>query len=434
MLLFYTSTLSPRIKYISRLIFQDLLGLSIRYTQDKEEYLHSTLPKINYSRDPLQSGIFLQSVNLLFESDISEQDVKSGTYKGVVTMFSTGRQSLLPFDPLAASFFLVSRYEEYMPFIADAHGRFPAKESIMYRLGTLNKPLVNAYAEILANLLEEHNPNIVFSRPTYRFYNSVDIDNAAAFLGKGIFRIIGGYMQDVLSLNFKQIGERSRSLVFGKKDPFDTFDYVLALQKKYKFSTIYFALFARMGQYDRSLTRYSTRLQRYVKGIADFCEMGIHPSYRSNENFEWLEEEITSLQRVLKKDIKKSRQHFLKIHFPSTFRNLLQLEISDDYSIGYASEHGFRAGICTPFRFYDIEQEVETPLIMHPFPFMDGTFIYYLKLSPDEALKHILEYIEIYRHYGGEFIPIWHNRIYSEKEEEWKGWNKVFEEMVKAAV
>ena len=377
MLLFYTSTLSPRIKYISRLIFQDLLGLSIRYTQDKEEYLQSTLPKINYSRDPLQSGIFLQSVNLLFESDISEQDVKSGTYKGVVTMFSTGRQSLLPFDPLAASFFIVSRYEEYMPFIADAHGRFPAKESVMYRLGTLNKPLVNAYAEILATLLEEHNPNIVFSRPSYRFYNSVDIDNAAAFLGKGIFRIIGGYMQDILSLNFKQIGERSRSLVF---------------------------------------------------------EMGIHPSYRSNENFEWLEEEITSLQRVLKKDIKKSRQHFLKIHFPSTFRNLLQLEISDDYSIGYASEHGFRAGICTPFRFYDIEQEVETPLIMHPFPFMDGTFIYYLKLSPDEALKHILEYIEIYRHYGGEFIPIWHNRIYSEKEEEWKGWNKVFEEMVKAAV
>jgi hypothetical protein len=434
MLLFYTSTLSPRIKYITRLIFQDLLGLSVRYTQDKEEYLQSTLPKINYSRDPLQSGIFLQAVNLLFETDISEQEVKSGNFENIVTLFPTGRQSLLPFDPLAASFFLVSRYEEYMPFIADNHGRFSAKESTMYKSGCLGQPLVNAYAEILARLLQDHNPNIIFKRPSYRFYNSVDIDNAAAFLGKGIFRVIGGYGQDLISLNFKQFGQRTRSLLLGKKDPFDTFDHVHRLQKKYKFSSIYFALFARMGQYDRSLTRYSTRLQRYLKGIADFCEMGIHPSYRSNENSEWLEEEITSLQRVLKKDITKSRQHFLKIHFPLTFRNLLQLEITDDYSIGFAAEHGFRAGICTPFRFYDLEQEVETPLLMHPFPFMDGTFIYYLKVSPEDALIKIKEYIEVYRKYGGEFIPIWHNRIYSEKEEEWKGWNRVFEEMVKAAV
>lgn len=433
MLLLYTTSLSPRIKYIARLMFQDLLGLNIRYTQDKEEYLQSTLPKINYSRDPLQSGIFLQSANLLFETEISEQELKSGEYNGVVTIFPTGRQSLLPFDPLAASFFLVSRYEEYMPFIADEHGRFPAKESIMFKLGALEEPLVNAYAEILASLLQKHNPTIQFSRPNYRFINTVDIDNAAAFLGKGIFRVIGGYVQDILSLNFRQFGERTRSLVLGQKDPFDTFEYVHQMQEKYKFTSIYFALFARMGQYDRSLTRYSSRLQRYLKGIADFCEMGIHPSYRSNENFEWLEEELTSLQRLLKKDITKSRQHFLKIHFPTTFRNLLQLEITDDYSIGFASQHGFRAGICTPFRFYDLEQEIETPLLMHPFPFMDGTFIYYLKQSPENALKKIVQYIATYRKYGGEFIPIWHNRIYSEKEEEWQGWNKVFEEMVKAA-
>jgi len=294
--------------------------------------------------------------------------------------------------------------------------------------------LVNAWAEIIADLLKEQNPNIEFKKPQYQFYNSVDIDNAAAFLGKGIFRALGGYLQDFVSLNFRRVLARSRCIFMGEKDPFDTFDFVLSLQEKYKFQTIYFALFGRMGQYDRSLTRYSTRLQRYLKGIADFCEMGIHPSYRSNDNFDWLEEEITALQRVLKKDITKSRQHFLKLKFPSTYRNLLQLELTDDYSMGYASEHGFRAGICTPFRFYDLEQEVETPLLIHPFPFMDGTFIYYLKQKPAEAWPIIEYYIETYRKYGGEFIPIWHNRIYSEKEAEWEGWNEVFEKMVKAAV
>jgi len=434
MLLLYVPHQSPRLRYISRLIFSDLLGLSLRFTDDKEEYLQTTLAKINYSREALQSGIFLQASSLLFETDISEQELNFNSYKGVPTFFQTGQQSHLPFDPLAASFYLVSRYEEYMPFIPDEHNRFPASESLMHKMDALHIPLVNAYAEILKDLLLEQHPKLQFKTPEYRFFNSVDIDNASAYLGKGIFRIIGGYAQDLMSFNFANAWDRTKTLFGGLKDPYDTFDYVQGLQENYKFQTIYFALFGRMGQYDRSLTRYSARLQRYLKGIADFCEMGIHPSYRSNESLEWLEEEHSSLQRVLKKDITRSRQHFLKLRFPLTYRNLLQLEISDDYSMGYASTHGFRAGICSPFRFYDLEQELETPLTIHPFPFMDGTFIYYLNQSPEQAWETINYYIETYRKYGGEFIPIWHNRIFSEKESEWKGWNHLFEKMIQAAI
>jgi len=321
-----------------------------------------------------------------------------------------------------------------MPFIPDDHLRFPAQESLLFQMDALSIPVVNAYADILGELLLEHYPKLELKKPQYRFINSVDVDNAAAFLGKGIFRAVGGYFQDIISLNFRKAWARTRCIFLGDEDPFDTFGYVHRLQEKHRFSSIYFALYGRMGQYDRSLSRYSTRLQRYLKGIADYCEMGIHPSYRSNQNFHYLEEEVTALQRVLKKDITKSRQHFLKLSFPSTYRNLLQLEISDDYSMGFASEHGFRAGICTPFRFYDLEQEIETPLLIHPFPFMDGTFIYYLRQKPEEAWSIIEYYIETYRKYGGEFIPIWHNRVFSEKEVEWEGWNEVFEKMVRAAV
>lgn len=426
--------MSPRIRYVSRLLFKGLLGLDVRYTQDKEEFLQATLPKINYSRDFLQSGIYLQSAHLLYETDISQQEIRKGQYKGIPTIFQTSNKSLLPFDPLAASFYLVSRYEEYMPFIPDDHLRFPAQESLLFQMDALSIPVVNAYADILGELLLEHYPKLELKKPQYRFINSVDVDNAAAFLGKGIFRAVGGYFQDIISLNFRKAWARTRCIFLGDEDPFDTFGYVHRLQEKHRFSSIYFALYGRMGQYDRSLSRYSTRLQRYLKGIADYCEMGIHPSYRSNQNFHYLEEEVTALQRVLKKDITKSRQHFLKLSFPSTYRNLLQLEISDDYSMGFASEHGFRAGICTPFRFYDLEQEIETPLLIHPFPFMDGTFIYYLRQKPEEAWSIIEYYIETYRKYGGEFIPIWHNRVFSEKEVEWEGWNEVFEKMVRAAV
>jgi hypothetical protein len=434
MILFYTEQLPSRLRYVARLLCTDLLGHKLRFTDDKQEYLSSTLPKINYSRDPLQSGIFIQAASLLFETDIFQQELKVGRYKEALVFFLTGKQSHLPFDPFAAAFYLVSRYEEYIPFIADEHNRFPAEASLMHKHQCLHLPLVNIYAEMLGEILLQANVNMELRKPSYRFINSVDIDNAAAYLGKGLIRVLAGYTKDIVSLNFSEVAARSRVLLQQKNDPFETYGYLQKLQKKYQFKTVFFALFSRMGQYDRSLTRFSSRLQRYVKGISDENEVGIHPSYRSNDDLTILEEELTSLQRVLKKDVVKSRQHFLKLSFPKTYRDLLNLEITDDYSMGYANVAGFRAGICTPFRFYDLEQEIETPLVVHPFPFMDGTFIYYLKLKPQQAWPVIKNYINTYRRYGGEFIPIWHNRIYSEKEPEWQGWNAIFEKMVQEAV
>lgn len=433
MLLFYTPRLSPRLRYVARYLIEDLLGLELRFCHDKEEYLQSTLPKINYSRDPLQSGIFLRAARLLFDTEIFPQEIKGSQHRGAAIFFLTAKPSQLPFDPFAASFYLMSRYEEYIPFIADVHQRFPAEQSLMMRLEALDQPLVNIYAQWLGELLQEHNYGLALRKPEYRFLPTVDIDNSSAYLGKGIFRVIGGFAKDLLALRFGEMWQRSQSLLGLKPDPFDTFEYVLDLQERFQIKVLYFALYGRMGQYDRSLSRHSPLLQRYLKGISDFSEVGLHPSYRSNEAEGVLEEELLSLEKLLRKDVNKSRQHFIKLHFPKTYRQLIELGIQDDYSMGFTNICGFRAGVCTPFRFYDLEQEIETPLRLHPFPFMDGTFIYYLQKSPDKAWPEIEKYIEIYRRFGGEFTPIWHNRVFSEKDPEWKGWNAVFEKMIAAA-
>lgn len=433
MILVYSEKTTARFRYIARLLLQDLLGLELRFTNNLEEYIQSTIPKINYSKNPIQSGLYVQATNLLFETDIFQQDFQVGEYQKEKVFFLSGKMSALPFDPFAASFFLVSRYEEYIPFIADHHNRFPAKESFMFKQGILDRPLVNVYAEFLAEKLLELNPGLELKSKKYEFISTVDIDNAYAYQGKGLVRTAGAYANDLLKLRFTEIADRTKTFVGLMKDPYETFDYQLSMQEKYGYRSIYFALFSRLGQYDRSLTLHSNRLHKYLKGINDFCEVGIHPSYRSNEHVSIMEEELHGLESVLNIDVTKSRQHFLKLSFPETYRNLIDLEITDDYSMGYAAESGFRAGICTPFRFYDLELETETPLIVHPFAFMDGTYIYYKKMSKEEAWDEIVKYINIYKKYGGEFIPIWHNRIFSEREHEWVGWNNVFEEMVKAA-
>ncbi len=60
--------------------------------------------------------------------------------------------------------------------------------------------------------------------------------------------------------------------------------------------------------------------------------------------------EIQRLTGVLNKEIRISRQHFLKLH-SNTYQRLIELEVYEDHSIGYASEVGFRASICAPFYF-----------------------------------------------------------------------------------
>ncbi len=433
MLLVYTEKLSPRFKYTARLLLNQLLGLEVRFTTQVDEFVQATLPKLNYSKNPMQSGLFVQSANLLFETDIFEQNPQVIVEDDLLLFFLAGKNSSMRFDPFAASFFLVTRYEEYMPFIADSHGRFSAAESFMYKHKTLHKPLVNAYARLLGTVLLQLYPGLPVKAPSYRFINSVDIDNAYAYKGKGLVRTVGAYGNDLVKLKFRKTLDRSKTLVGLRLDPFDTFDYQLQMQEKHGYHSIYFALFARLGQFDRSLSLHSARLHRFLKSVNDFCDVGIHPSYRSNSGINIVEEELHGLEGVLNHSIHQSRQHFLKLKFPETYRNLIALEITDDYSMGFAAESGFRAGICTPFRFYDLEYETETPLTVHPFPFMDGTYMYYKEMGWEEAMPEIESYVKTYKEFGGEFIPIWHNRIFSEKEPEWKGFRAVFEKTIQLA-
>ena len=264
MVLIYAEKITPRLNYIAKLLLGEMLGQELRFTTNQEEYIQATLPKIKYSKNPIQSGIFLKSVNLLFETDIFQQEFQLGDFEDTRIFFLTGKKSSLPFDPFAASFYLVSRYEEYLPHIADIHGRFPARESLMFKENVLDRPLINEYAAILANLLKEVNPGINILGPEYSYINTVDIDAASSYMGKGLIRSIGAYAKDLTNMRFTELVERTKCFAGIIKDPYETFDYQLSLQEKYGFRSIYFVLFARLSQFARSLTMHSNRLHKYI--------------------------------------------------------------------------------------------------------------------------------------------------------------------------
>ncbi|MCK6648322.1 MAG: polysaccharide deacetylase family protein, partial [Bacteroidia bacterium] len=353
-------------------------------------------------------------------------------YNNEKVFFATGKASALPFDVFAASFFLVSRYEEYLPHIRDEHDRFDAKDSLAFQNNFLQKPLVNIWALWIKNALKNKYPQLQFPERKYQFVSTIDIDNAYAFREKGFTRSIGGYLKAFSKFDINEIKQRTKVLLGLEKDPYDTYDFQLEILRKHKFKSIYFFLLGDYGVNDKNLPIESKKFQSLIKTLGDYADVGIHPSYGSNKSKEQLKKEVGRLSKVLHRDVTKSRQHFLKLTLPETYRNLIDLDIKDDYTMGFASQVGFRASICTSFNFYDLDMELETKLKIHPFAIMEGTLKYYMKVKPEDAMKKIKPLIDEVKAVNGDFMSLWHNDTLN-NQNLWIGWQKVYQEMVEYA-
>jgi hypothetical protein len=427
-LLIYTHKITHRNKYTFNLFFKDILGIDFTLTDNVDDFKKSDLPKLSYTLNPIGDEVFFTSRNLLFESGITEQNISLFDYNSSKVFFATGKASALPFDVFAASFYLVSRYEEYLPHIRDEHDRFDAKDSLAFLNGFLHKPVVNTWALWIKDILKIKYPELIFPQKKYQFTSTIDIDNAYAYREKGFTRSLGGYLKSLSKFDIKEIKQRTRVLLGLEKDPYDTYEYQLEILKKYKFKSVYFFLLGDYGVNDKNLPIESKEFQSLIKMLGDYAEVGIHPSYGSNKSKEQLKKEVNRLSKVLHRDVTKSRQHFLKLTLPETYRNLIDLDITDDYTMGFASQVGFRASICTPFNFYDLDMELETKLKIHPFAIMEGTLKYYMNVSPKDAMSKIKPLIDEVKAVDGEFMSLWHNDTLN-NQKLWLGWQKVYEEM-----
>ena len=293
--------------------------------------------------------------------------------------------------------------------------------------------MINIWTKWIKELIERKYPSIKFPDRRYSFVSTIDIDNAYAYREKGFTRSVGGYLKSIFKFNFPEIAERTRVLMGLQKDPYDTYSFQLEMLKKYQFRSVYFFLLGDYGVNDKNLPVESKKFQALIKMLGDYAEVGIHPSYGSNKSKDQLKKEVMRLSKVMHKEITNSRQHFLKLTLPETYRNLIDLDITDDYTMGYASLVGFRASICTPFNFYDLDNELETNLKVHPFAIMEGTLKYYMNIPPEDAMYHIKPLIDEVKNVNGTFISLWHNDSLNDQKI-WKGWKSIYEQMVIYAV
>ncbi|HYQ58823.1 MAG TPA: polysaccharide deacetylase family protein, partial [Draconibacterium sp.] len=353
-------------------------------------------------------------------------------YEGQKYFCESSNDSDLPFDPFAASFYLVSRHEEYVDEQRDKLGRYPYQNSILAKYNLLQKPIVNIWAHLLAKLLKEKYPTFETEETKFNFISTIDVDNAFAYQNKGILRTTAAWAKSLIQRNTVDYKKRRLVLRGKEKDPYDTYEYLDSVFRGNEDKVKFFFLVGDYGRYDKNISHTNKQYRTLISETAKKYDVGIHPSFASSKKGgkKKVKIEKQRLDEIAGQPITKSRQHYLMLKFPKTYRRLLNAKIEEDYTLGYSAQPGFRGGICTPYYFYDLKQEAVTNLKIIPFNVMDGTLRYYMQLPPEEAFEEIKKIMQEVKNVGGTFVSIWHNETVSNLGT-WNGFREVFEQMNK---
>ncbi len=422
MVLIYTPQSTTRLQYICKFIFEEILRTSYSLTIDETNFDKYDGNKINYSYKEFNNSFQIAPHGLLFQNGIKPQQIDCFKETDFALFFKTNIGNY-PFDIFSAGFYLLSRYEEYLPHEKDMYGRYAYENSIAYKEGFLKTPLVNIWINDFASILQKRYANLNFQPSTFTYIPTYDIDIAWSYKEKGFLRNIGGFFR-------KPSNERLNTL-FGKNaDPFDSYDFLDGLHAKQHYKPLYFFLVAKEnGIYDKNILPDNEAMQMLIKRHAEKYDIGIHPSWKSNDSTEILKQEKEILSSISLKEIKSSRQHYIKFNLPDGYKKLVDAGIQQDYSMGYGSINGFRASVANSFWWYDLVNEKITTLRVHPFCFMDANCFYEQQLSVDEAYKELMHYYAENKKVKGEMITIFHNNFLGTAKQ-FAGWPELYKNFI----
>jgi hypothetical protein len=394
--------ITPRLKYVT-----DYLSSAMQVTLMVTKFSVSNIESIdtgsciiNYSDKPVNGAFNIFAAGLLNESGIRQQEPGVIKHHEQTMLFPAPATFDLPFDLFSAVFYLLSRYEEYLPFKPDRHGRFEANQSLAYRHNFLEEPVVDQWIAALKSVLNLKYRELKFSQQVFRFVATFDVDSPWAYLHKGTLRTAIGLFKNAITLNLSEIHHRLDVIRGKSPDPYDTYDYIRQVEQRHKFRSVFFFLSGNYGRYDVNYALETLSFRKLLDRMKSERTIGIHPSCKSNRSASLLKSEFERFSHFLGKKPEISRQHFLMLRFPYTYRQLIALGMVEDYSMGYASSTGFRAGTCMPFKFYDLTDECQTQLLIHPFMVMDVTLRQYLGLNAGEANVRINRLMEFSHAFG----------------------------------
>src|SRR3954471_5348645 len=196
--LIFTNKITPRLQYIVAFASDTFFDKQLQLTNNLSLYQNFEGFKINYAAERISSSeLHIQPADLLFEKKITQQPIECFDWQGLKVFFRTGGD--ISFDIFAATFYLISRYEEYLPYAKDEFGRYAHTNSFAFREHFLHLPLVNLWWNQLLLFLSKKYQYLPQgdTSPTFRFIPTYDVDIAYSYKNKGIIRTTGALIKEI---------------------------------------------------------------------------------------------------------------------------------------------------------------------------------------------------------------------------------------------
>lgn len=400
MLLIHTQKLTPRIDFVFKHICNRILGLEIEFTSVIEEFIAFPGPKISYGKQPMGNELFFQSDGLLFQQGIEDLEINVKRWDETHCFFHVSEKSALEYDIFSAAFYLLCRYEEYLPHVKDEFGRFPASESLGHKEGFLQQPVIDVWAYKLKSVLSNAYPEIVFPKKKGTVHTLLRIEEPFLYSQKGFIRSLAGYVNEFRRLKLNTALRRTKVLMRFRGDPMNVYEWIVSVTKHSKNKLTAFFFLGDNPELHKGFDSKRKKFKSLLKYINDYNEVGIQFSHNALQDLDILKEEKLQIEENTHKKLRSTVFSDFLIQLPELYRNLVELEIERDFSMVYEDTAGFRAGTCTPFLFYDLDYEIKTPLVIHPIAFTTNGFN---EKYESDSIQRIYDMYEVVEKLNGTF-------------------------------
>ena len=313
-------------------------------------------------------------------------------------------------DIIAATFYLLSGWQEYFSAARDRHGRFPYSASMQQRYGFVELPVVNYYFDVLKTAVEH-----VIGQPLQprRWAGNAPF---TAFITHDIDNLRSGWKAPA-----KAALKQGKLLIFGRQlwqhliqsDAWDNLEAVAATVAAYGARSTFFVLPANQpgpdGTPNADYPITPALRQRLLRLQQQGCEIGLHGSIGTATDAQQMGRELMTLPPYL-----GVRFHYLRWdprQTPALLEALAGTEPRFDSTLGFAEHFGFRHSYCRPFFPFNFATGKAHAFLEIPLNVMDTTLHHpnYLQLRADDILPAIRPMLAEVERFGGVATLLWHN-------------------------
>ena len=327
-------------------------------------------------------------------------------------MSSDNEEDLSAFDAipdheemLETAFRMLSRYDEYeWKGQLDKHSRFRPEDSWLGSRGLMQTPVLDEYTERIYRYLGREKPH-----RESKVYLTHDVDSVVRY--RRLRGFAGGVYRALRGVKGYKLQEVFGALTDVRKDPDFTFPLLKEIDAELPEAEVIYFLKPNVKRFtalDRPVYKHAgkdfERMMGIVRdGACSVCT-GLHSLYYTYDHTESLKMQNTEEWRL-------HRAHYLRVLPPEKMHLYCEAGITDDFSLGYASQPGFRLGTTRAVKCIDPRNGELLPLILHPLTIMDTTLSdeRYLGLGYEDAYKLCVSLIDTTLRYEGDVTLLFHN-------------------------